>query len=254
MKILRETSSKENLDDPLITTQRSKILKQKFFLKKIYIDFYKDLSTSLSSENRKGKIVELGSGGGFIKKIIPNTTTSDILKLVKVDMQFSALKMPFKSTSVNAFVMIDVFHHINDIELFLKEAERCLKIGGQIIMIEPANTFFGGFIYKYFHHEAFIPKGRWIFSSSGPLSGANAALPWIVFFRDRKKFEKKYPNLKIIKTKTHTPIKYILSGGFSYRQLLPNTFYSSVNFIEKILSPFNAQIGLFYTITIVKIK
>src|SRR5207248_73611 len=127
----------KHLDLPATTIARSKIIKRKYFLYNIYKDYYKKIHASISPMNRKGYIVELGSGGGFIKKIIPDVVTSDILKLPKIDMQFSALAMPFKKNSVNTFVMIDVFHHINDVEAFLKEANRCLKMNGQIIMIEP---------------------------------------------------------------------------------------------------------------------
>lgn len=242
----------KNLDDPSITIERSRILHKKIFLKKIYIEFYKRINQSLIPTKRKKYIVELGSGGGFIKEIIPEVVTSDILPLPSVDLHFSALTMPFKNNSVDAFVMIDVFHHIHDAEKFLTEMNRCLKKKGQIIMIEPSNTLFGKIIYKYFHHEPYNPKGGWSFVSTGPLSGANSALPWIVFFRDRKKFEKKYPHLKIMDIHAHTPFKYLLSGGFSFMQLVPNFFYPVVSFLETILTPIHPFIGMFYTVRITK--
>lgn len=48
--------------------------------------------------------------------------------------------MPFQDKSVSAFMMIDVLHHIKDSRQFFKEMQRCLKPGGKIVMIEPANT------------------------------------------------------------------------------------------------------------------
>jgi SAM-dependent methyltransferase len=247
-------SHNNNLDRPLTTINRRKVIKKKYFLFNIYKDFYKRINLSLHEDNRKGKVVELGSGAGFIKKIIPNIITSDILKLPQIDMHFSATDMPFKKNSTDAFVMIDVFHHIPDVETFLNEANRCLKKDGQIIMIEPASTFFGKLIFKYFHHETFNENSKWSFKSLGPLSSANSALPWIVFYRDRKKFEKKFPLLKIIKIEPHTPFKYLLSGGFSYPQLLPNSFYKFIDRLEKIISPLNPYLGMFYTIHVQKVK
>lgn len=253
MKNLSNTSPKNKfLDDPKITIARSKVLNKKIFLKNTYVDFYKKIYSALSPINQKGYIVELGSGGGFIKKIIPNVTTSDIMKLPKIDMIFSALDMPFKKNTVNAFVMIDVFHHIDDVEKFFYEADRCLKKDGQIVMIEPASSTFGKFIWKNFHHEPYDQAAKWKFKTTGPLSGANGALPWIVFIRDRKLFMKKYPQFKINKVEAHTPFKYLLSGGFSHNQLLPDFCYPLILFVEKILSPFNNQLGLFYIIKIVK--
>ena len=242
------------LDDPQTTLIRSQILKKKLFLKNTYKDFYIQFKKSLGSDYKKKKLIELGSGGGFIKEIIPNTITSDIMKLPTVDMSFSATRIPFKNESVDAYFMIDVLHHIPKVELFFKEAERTLKIGGKIILIEPANTAWGGFIYKNFHHEPFSPHGTWKFKTTGPLSGANAAIPWILFFRDRKKFLKKFPSLQINYVKTHTPLRYLISGGFTLRQLLPSFLYPFILGIEKILSPFNQFIGMFYTIEIQKIS
>lgn len=248
------SKSNQNLDLPQTTIQRSKIIKRKYFLHEVYKYYYKILYHALTDKNKKGQIIELGSGGGFIKKFIPHAITSDILKLPKIDMQFSALDMPFKAKSVNAFVMIDVFHHINDVEKFLSEANRCLKKNGQIIMIEPASTPFGKFIYKFFHHEPYVAHAPWHFATTGPLSGANSALPWIVFIRDKKKFKKKYPTLKVEKLEAHTPFRYLLSGGFTVRQLLPNSFYPIIVRLEKLLSPYNHYLGMFYTICITKEK
>ena len=77
-------------------------------------------------------------------------------------------------------------------------------------------------------------------------------IPWIIFFRDRKLFEKEYPGLKIVKLKPHTPFRYLLSGGFSYRQLLPSFTYKWMANLELLLSPFNKFIGMFYTIELAK--
>lgn len=244
---------KSNLDAPETTLFHAKLIQQKIFLKNIYIDFYKRILNSLSEKSKKGFIVELGSGGGFIKEIIPKTKTSDLLKLPNIDYQFSALEMPFKKNFVDAFVMIDVLHHIPDSNKFFEELGRCLKKDGQIIMIEPANTLLGGLISKYFHHEPYFPKlKKWKFNSSGPLSGANLALPWIIFFRDRQKFEKKYKNLNIIKIEPHTPFSYLISGGLSYPSLLPGFTYPLISSVELLLSPLNKWIGMFYSISIKK--
>jgi SAM-dependent methyltransferase len=253
MKTIPITSKNNKyLDSPQVTIERSKLLKKKLFLKNTYIDYYLRIYAALSQNNRKGKIVELGSGGGFIKEIIPRVVTSDVLKLPSVDMQFSALKMPFKKQTVNAFVMIDVLHHINDIEKFFQEANRCLKTGGQIIMIEPASTSFGKFIWRNFHHEPYDQTAGWKFKTTGPLSGANGALPWIVFVRDKRIFYKKYPQLKIKKIEAHTPFKYLLSGGFTVRQLVPDFCYPFVKLLEEFCRPFNTQLGIFYTIILKK--
>jgi hypothetical protein len=125
------------------------------------------------------------------------------------------------------------------------------KNGGKILMVEPANSLWGRFIYTNFHHEPFNPKGGWTFPSSGPLSDANGALPWIILKRDRELFEEKFPMLHISKMKNHTPLRYLLSGGFTLKQLMPDFMYRPIKAFEKIMSPIQA-FSMFSTIVIEK--
>ena len=241
-----------NLDDPKTTEQyHALLIRNKPFLKKIYISFYTQFKEKILS-SKKGTIVELGSGGGFIKEIIPNVITSDVMKLDTVDMHFSALNMPFKDETIDGFVMIDVMHHVPDVKKLFTEMNRCLKKGSKIIMIEPANTIWSKIIYRYFHHELFDPKGQWSFKSIGPLSSSNLALPWIVFFRDKEIFNQLFPNLTVKKVIPHTPFLYLLSGGLSFPQIVPSWTYQFIIFFEKLLKHLNPHIGMFYTIEIIK--
>ena len=211
---LPEAKAIKNLDLPESTILHRAIIQKKPFLKNLYLDFYAafhELIPNLSQIT----CVELGSGGGFIKDIFPTVITSDILNLPHIDQCFSGMAMPFKNKSIDAFIMIDVFHHIPNVFQFLQELARCLKPGGKAVMIEPANTCWSRFIFQNFHHEPFLPDAPWELPSSGPLSAANGALPYIVFKRDRAKFEKEFPGLKLEVFKSHTPFRYLISGGVS---------------------------------------
>jgi SAM-dependent methyltransferase len=258
MKILEqlklpETRQIEDLDDIRTTILHGEILQNKGFLEKLYLDFYRILKNSINTDvKNRIKIIELGSGGGFIKNVIPGTITSDVLQIPSVDLVFSAEQMPFEDQSVDSFVMIDVLHHLCDVESFFREVVRCLKPGGVVSMIEPANTIWGRFIYQHFHPATFDPKAEWKFESKGPLSTANGALPWIVFHRDNNIFTKKFPELEIIKTRFHTPLRYLISGGFTLRQLAPTWSYTIVKWLEFLLWPFNRWIGPFETIIVEK--
>ena len=86
------------------------------------------------------------------------------------------------------------------------------------------------------------------------LSTGNLALPWIIFYRDRKQFEKEFPSLRIVGLKPHTPFCYLLSGGLSYRQLLPSFMYPLVKGIELLLAPFNKYLGTLLTIELQKVS
>ncbi len=276
---LPKTMGIEKFDDPATTLLHAEIIQRKPFLKKLYIDFYRQFEKAVSDSENK-VLVELGSGGGFIKEVISNMITSDVLELPNVDKIFSALDMPFEEASVDAFFMYNVLHHIADTRAFFKEALRCLKAGGKIVMIEPANTLWSRFIYKNFHHETFDtqapewgcrgqakwelePRLSWLgqaetgkagnLQESGRLSGANGALAWIIFWRDRKIFESEFPSLRIVRMRNHTPLRYLLSGGLTLRQLVPSFSYPAVKAIEYILSPINDLLGMFQTIELEKV-
>ena len=249
---LPEVRGIEDLDDPAVTLLHGEIIQRQVFLKRTYIDFYQQFAETMPDSQGKA-LVELGSGGGFIKEVIGNVVTSDILELPNVDKVFSAIEMPFEQDSVDAFFMIDVLHHIADPRAFFAEALRCLKVGGKIVMIEPANTLFSRFIYKSFHHEAFDTGADWELGKGGPVSHGNGALPWIIFSRDRKVFEEEFPCLRIVRMHNHTPLRYLLSGGLTLRQLLPSFTYGAVKAMERVLSPLKNILGMFQTIEIEKL-
>jgi len=121
-------------------------------------------------------------------------------------------------------------------------------------MIEPSHSIFARFIYQKFHHEPYDDKTQqWNFPSSGPLSGANGALPWIIFERDINIFHKKFKNLKLESIKLHTPFRYLLSGGLSYKFFSAKMWFKPFSFIEKLFSPLNSQLAMFQTIIIQKL-
>jgi SAM-dependent methyltransferase len=240
------------LDDPRTTLAHRDIILNKPFLKRLYMDWYKEF-IAVSKCVNQGIYLEIGSGGGFLKDVFPEVVTSDILDLPVVDKVFSAEELPFKENELGSVMMLNVFHHIPKPYLFLKEAERTLVKGGKIIMVEPANSALGRFIYKRFHHEPFDENGPREIQPGNPLSNSNQALPYIYFERDTEQFRKDYPSLRIRRITYHTPFMYVLSGGVSRSAMVPYFMYGFFKGIEKILSPFNRMIGLFCTVEIEKI-
>jgi len=249
---LPELKDTGDLNTPETTALHARIILSKYYLKNIYLDWYGKIKKSLSNDFMGREIIEIGSGGGFIKKVLPQVKTTETIPVSGMDLCFTALNMPFKPESIDAFILIDVFHHMHDARRFFTEARKCLKPKGRIIMIEPANTFWSRIVFRHSHHEPFDPEGGWSFPPGGRMTSANSALPWIVFYRDRKKFEKEFPNLKILSLKPFMPFLYLLSGGVSMRQLLPSFTYPAAKGIEFILTPFNKYIGMFLFISIEK--
>ncbi len=248
---LPEIRDIEDLDDPSVTLLHAEILMKKPFLRRIYLDFYNRFKEAIPEKQDK-VLVELGSGAGFIKEVMSDVITSDVLDLPVLDKVFSALDMPFEDNSVDAFFMIDVLHHLTDPRRFFAEALRCLSTGGKVVMIEPANTLWSRFIYRNFHHELFDTQAGWALEDTGPLSCGNGAMPWIIFSRDRGMFEREFPAFRIVSMRNHTPLRYLLSGGFTLRQLVPSFGYFLVRAVEYVLSPLNNCLGMFQTIELEK--
>lgn len=239
------------LDAPEMTIYHREIILRKQFMKKLYLDWYANV---LKRIDASGQTLELGSGGGFLKEIRPSIITSDVLPLPHCDLTVNAHQLPFGDSTLVAIVLINTFHHLDKCEKFLAEAERTLRPGGKIVMLEPANTVWSRFVYKNFHHEPFNEKSiDWDFPSTGPLSMANGALPWLVFVRDREKFQALFPRLRIHSHQLHTPFRYLLSGGLSYKSLLPSSLYPAVKVLEYFLSPLDKWLAMFQTIEVVKL-
>jgi hypothetical protein len=128
-----------------------------------------------------------------------------------------------------------------------------VRSGGRCLLIEPWNTAWARAVYKNLHHEPFNPEGEWIIPSTGPLSGANGALPWILFERDKSVFKKKFPEWEIALISPIMPLSYLLSGGVSMRTFVPSSLYSLVRGIEKKIPGFDKNFGMFSFIVLNRI-
>ena len=231
---------------------RARIIQQKPLLSRIYLKWYRILERSIPKDT-DGIVVEIGSSTAFSKQVMRGVITSDIVDTSRVDIVLDGQYLPFKNDSLRAIVMVDTFHHIPNVELFLRAAAKCVKTGGVIAMIEPWATLWSTLIYKYFHHEPFDKcTPNWRIQSGRPLTFSNQALPWIVFKRDRKIFQKKFQELEIASINLHSPFRYLLSGGVSLRSLWPDKLYSVLRFTEYLLMPLNKYIAMFATIVLKK--
>jgi SAM-dependent methyltransferase len=241
-----------DIDAPEAVNICSRIIRGKKILRGIYEEWYALLKKELKGNNGKS-ILELGSGGGFIKDFIPASITSEVQKVPVVDVVLNGHSLPFKKESLSGIVMIDVLHHIPDIKSFLKNAVYCVKQGGVIVMIEPWITPLSGIVYRYLHNEPFDPGAEnWKFPEGRPLSQANIALPWIVFNRDKGRFERDFPELQIKSIKMLKDCCYILTGGVSFRSLLPDCLLRLCRRIEKKLNRWSSAYAMFAAITLVR--
>lgn len=222
-----------SVDDPRTTQLRREIIATKPFLRCIYAEWYALILDALGERQR---ILELGSGAGFFKEVCPGAMTSEILLTPGVDLIADACALPFADSSLDAIAMTDVFHHIPDVSRFLAEAQRCLVLGGKLVMVEPWHTPWSAWVYSHLHSEPFEPKAAWEIPSIGPLSGANGALPWIVFNRDKARLGRQFPRWRVVRIVPMMPFAYLLSGGVSMRSFAPGWLYRLVGAMESRLT------------------
>lgn len=244
----------EHLDSPERIHELVSIIENKPSLKEFYRGCYRKYQQVLSNSPTEGLVLELGSGGGFAKDYIPQLITSDVTSYEKVDKVVDAMQLPFEENSLRAVFLLNTFHHIPDVQKFFREAVRCLKPKGRILIIDQHMGYFSRPILKHAHHEPFDPGApRWEFESAGPLSGANGALAWIVFQRDLNRFEELNPELKLLAYTPHSPLFYWLSGGLKSWSLLPRPLQGLIKTLDNTLVRFNKNFGSFVDVELEKL-
>ena len=121
-------------------------------------------------------------------------------------------------------------------------------------MVEPWVSIWSRWVYLHLHHEPFHPEAAdWSFPAAGPLSGANGALPWILFERDRTRFEREFPEWAIRTLKPHMPFRYLVSGGVSMRSLMPGATFGIWRGLENFLGPLMKYIAMFSFIVLERV-
>jgi SAM-dependent methyltransferase len=204
----------------------------------------------------KGIEVELGAGVSPMRDSYPEVLATDIVYTPHLDRVINAEAMDLVDNSVKAIYGQNCFHHFPHPDQFFKELDRVLVPGGGAILLEPYYGPFASFMFKrLFRTEGFDKTyPSWETPAAGPMNGANQALSYIVFVRDRAQFELKHPSLKIVQQQpAGNYLKYLLSGGLNFRQLLPDSFTGSIGLLEKLISPLNRWIALHHVIVIRKV-
>lgn len=238
-----------DLDAPETTALRRRIIRDKAFLRRVYLEWYRGIAASLPEG--RGTVVELGAGAGFLDECIPGLIKSDVLVVPAIDLAADGLALPFAEASLRAIVMTNLLHHVSDTGRFLHGAAHCIRPGGVLSMIEPWVSPWSRIVYRRLHHEPFDPQAPdWRLPPGGPLSQANGALPWIVFARDRARFEREHPEWRIELLRPMMPFRYLLSGGLSLRGLAPAWSFPLWTLLERALAPAMSSLAMFAQIVL----
>lgn len=233
------------------------ILRRKPLLRSVFEEFYR---TSLRLDQRflggsRGLRVELGAGVSFFKEIEPSVLVTDIKPAPHLDAVVDAQSMPFASGGLRVLYAINCFHHVPDPVLFFREVARVLAPGGGVVLVEPFHGPLSAAVHRrLFETECFDPDAReWASAERKTMVGANQALSYVIFVRDRPLFEELFPELEIVAMeRVDNYVRYLFSGGLNFRQLLPVAFEPIVRGVERALRPVNRLTALHHAIVLRK--
>lgn len=246
-----------DIDSPATISTHRRIILSNPTLKAVYRFWYGQfVSAAHATAHLPLPFIEVGAGASHLEKYIPEVVKTDVVPHDNIERVVDAEALPYPDAGLRGIVMVGVLHHLRTPAQFLKEAQRCLVPGGRLVLIEPSNSPLHRFMIKKLHPHEFYDGSvpHWVNSCTKRLSVANNALAWIIFERDRQKFEKEFPNLKIRRIRRHTLFKYYLSGGLSYRPFFPSFCHGLVDFIEWLATPLTRSLGTMMTIEVERVS
>lgn len=238
-----------NHDCSVTTTQ---VLKDPYLLS-FYALAYSQLRAKVH-DSHLGRTIEVGSGRGLAAHFGHNWLMSDVVADNELDVVNLAESLPIRSESLDAIILKDTWHHIPNIEQFLEEAHRVLRVGGLIAVFDPYWSPLAQFVYRFLHQERWDKKTTtWRFESSSPWD-SNQALSFLMLKRDRQTFDRNW-GLRFAVSKSEPLVgpSYLLSGGVSRRTRVSGRLLVRMLAWERRQGAWFNSCRLFHIFTLVKI-
>lgn len=234
----------------------SRMLARKPILREVFAEFHHQFNR-LDKKwlTGQGARIEIGAGVSPIRDSYPDVLATDIVPSPRLDRVLDAQDMDLASGSVRVLFGQNCFHHFPHPDKFFSELERVVSLGGGAILLEPYHGPFASFLFKRLFRSEGYDKAysSWATPATGPMNGANQALSYIVFHRDRQIFESRYPGLKIVHQELCSNyLKYLVSGGLNFRQLCPDWIAPVVNGLQRVISPLDRWLALHHVVVLRK--
>jgi SAM-dependent methyltransferase len=214
---------------------------RKPLLKILYNDFYRLIAEHLSNLPAS-QPVELGSGLGNIKEVIPSCLRTDLFPNPWIDQVENAYKLSFDDESISDLILTDVFHHLKHPGKALEEFYRVLRKGGRVIMLEPYISLLGLIVYGAIHREPIGLSRKIEWWAPGGWAAEDidyyAAQGNATRIFGGNTFRSELKAWQAIKTIRLSALAYAASGGYSGPQLYPRSILLLVKASEKILDLF----------------
>ncbi len=218
--------------------QNEKYWQRKPILRQIYREFHQELARHLSGLDSP-LVVELGSGIGNIKEVIPHALRTDLFPNPWLDQTENAYALSFDDETVSDLILFDVFHHLRYPGTSLMEFRRVLRRGGRVLVFDPFISLLGLLVYGLLHKEpihwrqeiewyapqTWQPEQVDYYAAQG-----NATR---VFFS--RMTPQLLENWNLVTRKRYAALSYIASGGYSGPQLYPDSFYPTMRTLDRWL-------------------
>ena len=221
--------------------------RRKPLLRDIYDGFYTQIASHLPPAEL-GPVVELGSGMGNIKRVIPGCITTDLFSNSWLDRRENAYALSFADKSIGAVVLFDVFHHLRYPGTVLRELHRVLQVGGRMIVFDPDMSMLGKLIYGAFHHEPLGMRDTIAWETPADFTAASHGYYAAQGNAHRIFVQGERPgsldSWNIRRVERQPALGYVVSGGFSGPQLYPHALLPLLRFMDRIARPLP---GLFST-------
>jgi SAM-dependent methyltransferase len=211
-------------------------------LQKIYAGFYEKIIARIDPAV-SGRIVELGSGIGNLKRYSPGAIATDLFPNPWLDLACDAYSLPFRNETISHLILFDVFHHLERPHAFLAEARRALAPGGRVILFEPYISLASAGAYGLAHHEPIAWREPInLASEKPPLNRYYAAQgnATRLFFATGVPLP---PGWRVGERIVLCSFAYLLSGGFSKPSLYPRFAFPMITRLDKFLSRFPRVFG-----------
>ena len=212
---------------------------RKPLLRRVYHDFHRLIATHLD-RSLTGSLVEVGSGIGNIREVIPQCLRTDLFPNPWIDQVENVYSLSFPDASVSHVILFDVFHHLRHPRSALMECSRVLQPGGRVIVFDPYVSLLGSLVYGPLHHEPIgwnepiVPDAPRSFSITHDNYYAAQGNATRIFWR------REYPIVlegwEIVSRSRIGAWPYALSGGYSKPQLYPSAIYPWLRQVDRLVA------------------
>ncbi len=207
-------------------------------LREIYREFHRLLARYLSAV--PGETVEIGSGIGNIKEVIPHCVRTDIFDNPWIDRLESIYRLTMPDNSVSNLILFDVFHHLEFPLDALDDCRRVLSSGGRLLVFDHAMSAAGLLFSKIVHHEragflkGYVLRAEASSQLTAPSYYADHANAFRIF--ERRFGELLQPSWQKVAVVKLPALKWLFSGGYRGPSFVgPGNSYIT-GFAERLLA------------------